>query len=91
MCLLSFFFFFFAEARVQGPPQMYTGDPRPRIPPRVMALSAMGFKLGIFAKRNAKLMHPRSSHTMRQFTHVYLHAQTAVDADDYTPDESQLF
>ena len=28
--------------------QIYKGDPRPRIPSRVMALSAMGFKLGVF-------------------------------------------
>ena len=27
-------------------PQIYKGDPRPRIPPRVMASSAMGTKLG---------------------------------------------
>ena len=28
--------------------QIYKGDPRPRIPPRVMASSAIGHKLGVF-------------------------------------------
>ena len=34
----------------QGTPlsQIYKGDPRPRIPPCVMASSAMGLKLGVF-------------------------------------------
>ena len=57
--------------------------------PHVMASSAKGLKLGIFgflptthAKTNTKQMRPRSSHTVRCFTHVYLHAQTAVDEGD---------
>ena len=69
-------------------PQIYKGDPRPRILPHVMASSATGLKLGScflptsHAKTNAKQMHPRSSRTVRHFAHVYLHAQTAVDAGD---------
>ena len=62
---------------------IYKGAPRPRIPACVMASSAMGFKLGVFgllstkhAKSNTTPMHPW------HFTHVYLHAQTAVDAGD---------
>ena len=66
--------------------QIYTGDSRPPIPPCVMALSAMGLKLGglrvlptTHAKMNTKQMHPQSSRTVRHFTFVYLHTQTAVD------------
>ena len=65
--------------------QIYTRDPRPPIPLRVMALSAMGlfgFLLTKCAKTNAKQMRPRSSCAMRRFTRVYLYAQTAVDASD---------
>ena len=58
-------------------PQIYKGDPRLRIPPRVMASSATGLKLGVFgflpttqAKTNAKTMRPRSLRTMQHFTRV---------------------
>ena len=51
----------------QMTPQIYKGDPRPRIPPCVMASSAMGLRLGVFgflptthAKTNAKRMRPWS-------------------------------
>ena len=36
------------EIVLQCTPQIYERDPRPRIPPRVMVSSAMGFKLGVF-------------------------------------------
>ena len=36
-------------------------------------------------------MHPWSVLTVRYSTHVYLHAQTVVDAGTSTPDESWLF
>ena len=49
--------------------------------------SAMELKLVVFeflstthAKTNAKQMCPRSSHVVRRFTCVHLHAQTTVDA-----------
>ena len=71
------------------PTQIYTGDPRPRIPPHVMASSAMGLKLGVFGflpithtKGNAKPMHPRSFSAMRRLQVFYLHSQTAVGAGD---------
>ena len=69
--------------------KIYKGDPRPRIPSRVMASSAMGLKLGssgflptTHTKTNAIQMHPRSSHAVQRFMCVYIHAQTAVDAGD---------
>ena len=63
-------------------------DPRPRITPRVMALSVMGVKLGVFGffvdhthtKTNAKQMRQRSSRAKQRFTHVYLRTLTAADA-----------
>ena len=70
--------------------QIYKGDPRPRIQPGVMALSAMGLKLGVFGvfadhtRKNAKQMHLRSSCAGQPFTRVCLHDQTAVDTGDYT-------
>ena len=55
----------------------------------VMASSAMGFKLGVFkflptthTKTNTIQMRPWSLRSVRRFTWVYLHAQTAVDAGD---------
>ena len=57
--------------------------------PCVMALSAMGLKLGIFrlsptthAKTKAKQMPSWSLRTLRGFTCVDLHTQTAEDASD---------
>ena len=71
--------------------QIYKGDPRSRIPPLVMALSAMGLKLVVFgflptthAKTEAKQMcslnlcAPCSVLCMLN----YLHAQTVVDVGD---------
>ena len=65
------------------------GDPRPRIPPRVMASSAMGLKFGVFgflptthAKTNTKQMLSRSLRAVRRFMCVYLKGQTVVDAGD---------
>ena len=69
--------------------QIYKGDPRPDIPPRVMASSAMGLKLGVYqilptthththTKANANKMHPRSLCAVQRFTRVYLHAQTTA-------------
>ena len=62
--------------------QIYNGDNRPCITPHVMASLAMGPKSEVFrfllthiGKNKCKTMRPR-------FTHVYLHAQTAVDAGD---------
>ena len=64
-------------------------DPRTPIPPRVMASSSMGLKLGVFgflptthAKANELQMRPRSLCTVRRFMHVYLQAKIAVDAGD---------
>ena len=64
----------------------------PGILPCVMASSAMRFKLGVLgflltthAKTNTEQMHLRSSCALRHFTHVYLHAQTIVDASDIHP------
>ena len=58
---------------------------RTPIPPCVMASPAMELQLGVFwlladhtLRKNAKKMHPRSSHTVQHFTSVYFHAQTAV-------------
>ena len=55
----------------------------------VMALSAMGVKLGYsgflpttHAKANAKQMRPRSLHAIGHFNAIYIHAQTTVDAGD---------
>ena len=60
-------------------------DPRPPIPPRVMASSAMELQLGVFGflptthkETNANKMRPWSSQAVRHFTRVYLHAQTLV-------------
>ena len=53
--------------------------------PWVMALSAMGLKLGIFCffpTTHAKTMRLWFLHAMRVFTDVYLHPHTAVDAGD---------
>ena len=78
-----------AVDRCVANPYIYTGDPRPPIPPRVMASSAMGLKLGVFgflptthAKTHAKQMRPWSLHAVRHFTRVYLHTRTVVDAGD---------
>ena len=61
------------------------GDPRPRIPPRVMTSSAVGLKLRVFrflptthAEANVNKMRPRPSRAVRWFTGVYLHAQIAM-------------
>ena len=75
--------------------QIYKGDPRPHIPPCVIASSAMGLKLEVFRylstthakkkekeKKNVKQICPRSLCIVRRFTCVYLHAQTTVDAGD---------
>ena len=55
-----------------------------------MVSSAMGLKLGVFVgfcrphtqKKHAKQMRPQSSRAVQHFTHVYLQAQSAVDAGD---------
>ena len=61
---------------------IYKGDPRPGIPPHVMASLAMGLKVGVFRFYTQKQTRPRSSRAVRHFMHVYLHAQIAVDAGD---------
>ena len=92
-CIMHFHFVVFGAAywlnECLWNPQIYKGDLRPCIPPRVMALSAMGLKLRAFgflptthAKTNAKQMHPQSWCTVQCFMCVYLHAQTIVDAGD---------
>ena len=65
--------------------QIYKGDPRPRIPPRVMVSSAMGLKLGVFGsfrQPHTQIINAKQIAFKRPFTCVYLHAQTAVDAGD---------
>ena len=79
-------------------PQIYKGDSRPCILPLVMASSAMGLKLGVFrflpTTLAKKQTQNKSRHNLRTpcrvSTHVYLHAQTAVDVGD-TPDQPRLF
>ena len=68
--------------------QICRGDSRPRIPPSAMASSAMGFKLAIFEfltttrnKNLNKCIHNLSA-LGGVLTHIYLYAQTAVDAGD---------
>ena len=58
-------------------PQIYEGDPRPLIPPCVMASLAMGLKSGglqVFADRAPKIKaepkHPWSLRAVQHFTHV---------------------
>ena len=68
------------------------GDPRPCIPPRIMASPAMGLKLGVFGflpttqtKTNTKQMQPWFLHAVQHFALVYkmyLRDQTAVDEGD---------
>ena len=61
------------------------GDPRPFIPPCVMASSAMGLKLGSLGfcqPHTQKQVCPKSLHAVQHFTRVYLHARIAVDAGD---------
>ena len=72
-----------------GRPQIYTRDPRPPIPPCVMALSTMGAQFGglrflptTHAKINAKQMRSQSSRAVQYFALVCLHAQTPVHADN---------
>ena len=78
----------------------YTPDsgPRPYIPPRVSALSAMELNLGVFGFCRA----PSQKQTRNQCVHdlrvpcgiscmFNLHAQTAADAVTYAPDEPRLF
>ena len=57
--------------------QVYKGDPRPHIPPCVMASSALGLKLDVFrflpithVKTNAKTMCLQSLHAALRFTQV---------------------
>ena len=47
-----------------------------------LKLRVFGFLLTTHAKTHAKQMRPRSSPAVQHFTHVYLQARTAVDADD---------
>ena len=42
-------------------PQIYKGDPRPRIPPRVSTSSAMGLKLGVFGFVATTHIHMRGN------------------------------
>ena len=66
-------------------PQIYKGDPRPRIPLCVMALPAMGFELGVFGfctthvETNTNKTHPRYSCCAKFHVCVYFHTQTAVN------------
>ena len=69
--------------------KIYTGDSRPRIPPRDNGVVSHGLNLEVFgfsptthAQTNTKQVSPRSSRAVRHLTHVCLHAQTAVDAGD---------
>ena len=70
MCQLSVFFI------------VCTRDPRPPIPPRVMAWSAMGLYLGIFRFLHGKQMRFLSWRVVRRFTLVCLHAQITVHASN---------
>ena len=70
-------------------PKIQKGDPSPPILPQVMASSAVKLQLEIFGflptthtETNANKMHPRSSHAVGHFMHVYHHAQTAADVGD---------
>ena len=66
------------------PTDIYKGDTRARIPPCVMASSAMGLKLGVFwflpttHTAHANKMHLRSSRAMRRFMCGYFHTPTAI-------------
>ena len=78
--------------------QIYKGDPRPRIPPRVMASSAIGLKLGVlgFLPTNTqKQMQNKWVHDLRAPCSVlrqfYLNAQTLVDAGDIRTWQPRLF
>ena len=75
-------------------PQIWTWYFRTPIPPLVMTSSAMELQLGVFwlcqtthAEMNANKMPPRSSRTVRRFTHACL----SSSSDRYAPDESQFF
>ena len=48
----------------------------------VAQIGVFGFLPTTHAKTHAKQMHPRSSHAVQHFTHVYLHTWTAADAGD---------
>ena len=58
--------------------QIYMGDPRPCIPPRVIESSAMGLKLGVFGffadhtwGNKCKKMLSQSSSARQRFTRAY--------------------
>ena len=67
-------------------PEIYTGDPRPCILPRVMASSARGSNwgsLGFLPTTHALKINASMIFVCRAaFMHVYLHTQTAADAGD---------
>ena len=72
--------------------------PRPSIPPRVMALSAMGLKLGVFdfsayhASKQTQNQCIQKLNTLCVDLRVfYLHARTTVDAVTYSPHEPWSF
>ena len=65
--------------------QIYKGDSRPDMLPRIMALLAMGLKLGIFGFLPTTNTPTNASMTFSYhavFQRVYFHTQTAVDTGD---------
>ena len=76
-------FFMISNSRAKAS-LIYMRDPRPPIPPRVMAFSATGLNLGVFgfvpATHARKTQHVHDRCAPCGVLHVfYLHAQTAVD------------
>ena len=70
-------------------PQIYKGDPRPRISLSEMVSSALGSNWGTLSfcqphtwKQTQTQMRLWSSRAVQRFTHVYLYAQTTVNAGD---------
>ena len=64
-------------------PQIYKGDPRPRISPCVMVSSAMGLKLGAFGFLPTTRKNNRETNASTIFMlRAVFHTQTAVDASD---------
>ena len=69
---------------------IYTGDPKPPIPPRVMATSAMWLKFGFLPTKHAKTNTIQNasmifaSHVTFYYLYIffYLYAKTPVGADD---------
>ena len=79
-------------------PQIYTRDPRPPVPARVMVSSAMGSiwgSSGFCWSRTQKQMQnrcPRSLHTMQHFMHAFIITlRLQHDAVKYAPNNPDYF